>query len=219
MSHLITLGDGEVLDVSAWPLPEGVEDGVLNRSQLARAFSVTDNTITKWVSQGMPLLSEGQNGVAYEFQLSQCWAWKNARDEKARAAKLRGDQIAAQAMLGFRNLDADQEEEEGHLTADDIRKMSEAEYHRNRVAEQRGDLVRADRVRALFEESLVRIGTSLDTLPDFLEMKFGLTAEQVADVEQRTDQLRSKIRGALEEPLRRPGAELAIGERQGELGV
>ena len=219
MSHLITLGDGEVLDVSAWPLPEGVEDGVLNRSQLARAFSVTENTITKWVSQGMPLLSEGQNGVAYEFQLSQCWAWKNARDEKARAAKLRGDQIAAQAMLGFRNLDADQEEEEGHLTADDIRKMSEAEYHRNRVAEQRGDLVRADRVRALFEESLVRIGTSLDTLPDFLEMKFGLTAEQVADVEQRTDQLREKIRGDLEELLRRPGAVLAIGERQGELGI
>ena len=41
----------------------------------------------------------------------------------------------------------------------------------------------------------------------------------MADVEQRTDQLREKIRGDLEELLRRPGAVLAIGDRQGELGV
>ena len=219
VSHLITLADGEVLDVAAWPLPDGVEDGVLNRSQLARAFEVTENTVTKWMSQGMPVLSEGQNGIAYEFQLSQCWAWRAARADKLRSAKVRGDQIAAQAALAFRNLDDDQAEAEAGMSAADVRAWSEAEYARNRLAEQRGDLIRTDRVRAVFEESLVKIGNSLDTLPDFLEMKFGLSAEQVSQVVARTDELREDIKASLEDLVRRPGSVVAIGVRQGELSV
>ncbi|OJY35932.1 MAG: hypothetical protein BGP11_18465 [Rhodobacterales bacterium 65-51] len=219
VSDLITLSDGEVLDVSAWPLPDGVEDGVLNRGQLSRAFDVTENTITKWIGQGMPVLSEGQNGVSYEFRLSHCWAWRAARNEKIRAAKQRGDQIAAQAALAFRNLDDDQAEAEAGMSAADVRAWSEAEYARNRLAEQRGDLIRTDRVRAVFEESLVKIGNSLDTLPDFLEMKFGLSAEQVAQVVARTDELRDDIKAALEDLVRRPGSVVPISTRQGELSV
>ncbi|MDS9468614.1 terminase small subunit [Paracoccus sp. MBLB3053] len=219
MSQLVTLSDGEVLDVSAWPLPEGIEDGVLNRTQLARAFNVTENTITKWMAQGMPALSEGQNGVAYEFQLSHCHAWRQARDEKARALKLRGDQVAAQAALAFRNLDADQEEAEGWMSADELRKLSEAEYHRNRVAEQRGDLVRADRTRAVIEDVIVMVATSLETLPDYLEMKFGLSTEQVAEVVIRTDQLRDELKGKIEALLRRPASVVAIGSAQGEMAL
>lgn len=218
MSHLVTLSDGEVLDVSAWPLPDGSEDFVLNRTQLARAFNVTENTITKWMGQGMPALSEGQNGVAYEFQLSHCYAWRQARDEKVRSAKLRGDQVAAQAALAFRNLDADQEEAEGWMSADELRKLSEAEYHRNRVAEQRGDLIRADRTRAVIEDVIVMVATSLETLPDYLEMKFGLSTEQVAEVVVRTDQLRDEIKSKIEDLLRRPASVVPIGAgRQGEM--
>nr|WP_225612043.1 DUF1441 family protein [Paracoccus sp. PAR01] len=220
VSHLITLADGEVLDVSAWPLPDGVEDFVLNRSQLAKAFTVTENTITKWMGQGMPALSEGQNGVAYEFQLSHCHAWRQARDDKARHRKQRGDQIAAQAALAFRNLDADQEEAEAGLTAEEVRKWSQAEYERNRLAEQRGDLIRADRTRAVMEEVLVMTATSLETLPDYLEMKFGLSTEQVAQVVERTDQLRDEIKAKIDDLLRRPASVVAFGGgRQGEMDI
>lgn len=219
MLNLVTLASGEVLDVSAWPLPAGVEDGILNRTQLARAFSVSDNTITKWIAQGMPVLTEGQNGVSYEFRLSHCYAWRQERDQKARAEKARGDQVAAQAALAFRNLDADQEEAEGGLSADEVKKWSEAEYARNRLAEQRGDLVRADRVRAVMEEVLVIVGGSLDTLPDFMELNFSMTVEQVEKVEKRSNELRNDIRQRIEDMLRRPAIILPFGDRQSELDI
>lgn len=219
MLNLVTLASGEVLDVSAWPLPQGVEDGILNRAQLARAFSVSENTITKWMAQGMPVLSEGQNGVAYEFRLSHCYAWRQDRDQKARAEKARGDQVAAQAALAFRNLDADHEEAEGGLTADEVKKWSEAEYARNRLAEQRGDLVRADRVRVLMEEVMVMVGGSLDTLPDFIELHFSPTVEQVQMVEKRSDELRAKIRSQIEDLLQRSAVIVPIGGRQVEFDI
>lgn len=219
MADLITLADGGVLDVAAWPLPEGVEDGVLNRSQLARAFNVTENTITKWMGQGMPALSEGQNGVAYEFQLSHCHAWRQSRDEKARAAKARGDQLAVQAALAFRNLDSDQEEAEGSLTADELRKWSEAEYHRNRVAEQRGDLLRADAVRRLMEGLLVSVGNAFDTLPDWAEVNLGLSADQVALMQAQCDMARDELRRKIERDLVPTGAVVAFGSRQDELAL
>lgn len=219
MSETVTLVDGSVLDVVRFPLPDGVaDDGTpLNRAQLARALNVTENTVTKWLSQGMPALSVGQNGVAYEFRLSHCWAWRQARDEKVRDAKLRGDQLAAQAALAFRNLDDDHAEEEGGLTADDLRKWSEAEYHRNRVAEQRGDSVRADRTRALMEDLLVAFGTAMDNLPDFAEMNFGLSAAQVAQVESYCDQVREEARRMLEDRLDRGATVVAIAGTQSEM--
>lgn len=216
---IVTLADGGVLDVSAWPLPAGIDEGVLNRTQLAKAFSVTENTITKWVGQGMPVLSEGQNGVAYEFQLSHCYAWRQDRDERARALKQRGDQLATQAALAFRNLDADQAEAEGELTADDLRKWSEAEYHRNRVAEQRGDLVRAEGMRQLLEGMLVAFGGALDTLPDFAEANFGLTAEQVAQMQDRCDSVRIELRSLVERELLPVSVVMPFAGRQSEMSL
>ncbi|MGC9449675.1 hypothetical protein [Cereibacter johrii] len=214
MLTTVTLTDGSVLDLAAWPLPEGMEDGTLNRAQLARAFSVSENTITKWISQGMPVMSDGQNGVAYEFRLRHCYAWRMERDARARAAKAQGDRLAAQAALAFRNLDEDQAEEEAELTADDLKKWSEAEYHRNRVAEQRGDLVRAGRMRELLEELMVSFGNALDTLPDFCELNFSLSAEQVAKLQERCDAARIDARARIEAALLRPGEVVAMGAQK-----
>ncbi|SCY61728.1 terminase small subunit [Paracoccus tibetensis] len=215
----ITLADGSVLEVSRYPLPEGVEDDgtPLNRTQLARAFGVSENTVGKWAGQGMPALSAGQNGVAYEFSLAQCWAWKQDRDARLRSAKQRGDQLAAQAALAFRNLDEDQAEEEGELTAADLRQWSEAEYHRNRVAEQRGDLVRVDRMRTLIEDVFVTFGAEMDTLPDFAEMEFGLSPAQVAKMQERCDQMREEVRRQIEAVLGRSSVVRLA--RQGEMDL
>ncbi|WP_313350728.1 terminase small subunit [Paracoccus sp. (in: a-proteobacteria)] len=219
MSELLTLADGSVLDVARYPLPDGVvDDGTpLNRAQLAAAFSVSVNAVTDWVNKGMPVMVTGQNGVAYEFRLAHCWAWRQDRDDRTRAAKLRGDQLAAQAALAFRNLDDDQAEEEADLTADDLRKWSEAEYHRNRVAEQRGDLLRADRTRVLIEDLLVSFGTAMDNLPDFAEMNFGLTPAQVAQMQDYCDEVRGEARRLIEERIGRGGAVVALPGSQSEM--
>lgn len=221
MSHTITLADGSVLDVARYPLPDGVtDDGTpLNRAQLAAAFGVSVNAVTDWINKGMPALSTGQNGVAYEFRLAHCWAWRQSRDERVRAAKQRGDQLAAQAALAFRNLDEDQAEDEGTLTADDLRKWSEAEYHRNRVAEQRGDLVRADRMRTLIEDLIVTFGSAMDNLPDFAEMNFGLSAQQVSQLQDYCDELRLEVRRQIEGRVERGGAVVHMNDRQSELDL
>ncbi|WP_442772694.1 terminase small subunit [Paenirhodobacter enshiensis] len=217
----ITLEDGSLLDLGRWPLPEGVEDDgtPLNRVQLARAFGVSENTITKWVGLGMPVLSGGQNGVSYEFSLRQCHAWRQQREAKLQETKARGDQLAAQAALAFRNLDDDRAEEEAELTADDLRKWSEAEYHRNRVAEQRGDLVRVDRLRSALDDIFVTFGAAMETLPDFAEMEFGLSPDQVEKIKRRCDQTRDEVRRKIEALVERPGAVIALGTRQGELSL
>lgn len=221
MSQTITLADGSVLDVARYPLPDGVtDDGApLTRAQLATAFGVSANTITDWIAKGMPALSSGQNGVAYEFRLAHCWAWRQARDEHARAAKQRGDKLAAQAALAFRNLDDDQAEDEAALTADDLRKWSEAEYHRNRVAEQRGDLLRADRMRALIEDMIVTFGAAMDNLPDFAEMSFGLSAPQVAQLQNYCDELRLEVRRQVEGRVSQGGAVVPMSGPQPELDL
>lgn len=198
MSHLITLADGSVLDAARWPLPDGMQDGVLNRAQLAVAFTVSENTITKWMQQGMPVLSAGQNGVAYEFVLSHCHAWRMQREEALRRERARGDQLAAQAALAFRNLESDQAEEEATLTAKDVSEWAEAEYKRNRAAEQRGDLIRVDRVRQAVEEMLTAVRTAVYTLPDYAEREFGLTPGQVAKMQTRCDEVLVEMRNGIE---------------------
>lgn len=204
----VILPDGTMIRPEEFPLPEGVDDGLLNRVQLARAFSVSENTVSKWIAAGMPVESEGANGVAYEFRLSDCWAWKSGRDAAHRAARDRSDQIAAQAALAFRNLDGDQAEAEGALSAKELRELAEADYHRNRAAELRGELVRSDRVREAFEDIFVATRTSLTTVPDFAEAEFGLSNADVEKLQRRCDAVLVEIRQRIEETLRGRGGEI-----------
>lgn len=170
-----------------FPLPKGQADAVLNRSQLAVALNVSDNTITKYISRGMPVLTEGGNGREYEFQLSDCYAWRMSQDAEAQARKRAGDEAAAQLALLFRNDHEDGVSPSAGLTAEQIAAESDADYRRNRAAELRRELVRAHRVAELFEDVLVQFRTQITTLVDFAEIEFGLTPEQVTKLQARCD--------------------------------
>lgn len=170
---------------AAHPLPDGVEDVVVNRTQLGIALSVSENTISKYISQGLPVLTVGGNGKEYEFQLSDCYAWRCARDEDARTQKSAGDHAAAQLALTFRNHDDSETAPSSELTAKQIIEEAEADYKYQRAAEQRGELVRASRVRDLFEDTLVEFRTTITTVVDFAEMEFGLKPDQVDKLERR----------------------------------
>ncbi|MDP1620401.1 MAG: terminase small subunit [bacterium] len=219
MSSILTLADGVVIDLSHYPLPEGVDDDVpLNRTQLGRAFSVSENTITKWVALGMPVISAGQNGVAYEFRLSHCWAWKSWRDGETRATKERGDLVAQQASLRFRNRDDEDEEADRPMTAAEVRAEAEADYHRNRAAEQRGELMRTARVRVAIEDIIVAFGTAMDTLPDWAEMEFGLTPDQVQQLQDKADAIRQEARMLCERQVGARGV-VAFDSPQGQMAI
>lgn len=171
-----------------FPLPEEIADEVINRGQCARALDVTEPMITKYLEQGLPVLSRGSNGTAYEFQTSHVYAWKRARDEYLQERRDAAERASAQLALAFRGADADAEGEDVHvLTARQVREESEADFQRNRAAEYRGELVRAARVRVLFEEVLGEFRNQIVAVVDYCEMEFGLTSDQVAKLQRRCD--------------------------------
>ncbi|MBY6160024.1 terminase small subunit [Mameliella alba] len=168
------------------PLPEGIEDRVVNRKQCAQALNVSENIITKYLDQGLPVVSHGSNGQAYEFQLSEVYAWKMARDAELQRKRSEADRAAAQLALHFRGQDPD-EDDARILSADEIIKESRADYERNKAAELRGELVRAARVRQMFEDVLIEFRTQIVSLVDFAEMEFGLSPEEVRKMQVRCD--------------------------------
>src|SRR5688572_4390131 len=88
-------------DAASYPLPNGVTDAVLNRDQLARALGVSLPTIDRWIGDGMPMLQDGRNGRAYQFQLSACWAWKCGRDAEDKAADDAAEDAIRQLRLAL----------------------------------------------------------------------------------------------------------------------
>jgi phage terminase Nu1 subunit (DNA packaging protein) len=182
--------------VARFALPDGVQDAVVNRTQLGIALQVSENTVTKYVQAGMPAIQEGANGREWQFQLSECYAWRMWRDEEQRLRRAKSDEAAQQLSLLFRN--ADEDDHGPALTARQIEEESSAEIRRLEAARRRGDLVQAARMRALLEDLLVQFKTSIMTLTDFAEMEFDLTAEQVAKLEDRAAQTLLQARAEIE---------------------
>ena len=169
-----------------FPLPEGQTDMTVNRRQCATALDVSEPMITRYLEQGLPVLSRGSNGQAYEFQLSEVYAWKMWRDAAARKQDEAAEQAAMQMRMLFRN-DDDEESGAGTLTAQEIAQEADADYKRNKAAELRGELTRTSRVREVFEEVLVEFRNQVTTLVDFAEMEFSLAPDQVEKMQRRCD--------------------------------
>lgn len=171
-----------------WPLPDGIEDRSLNMGQCAKALDVSVPMITRYLDHGLPVLERGSNGQAYKFQASEVWAWKQTRDADQAAEKAAADRAAAQMALEFRNPDDDDRDPDRPvMSAKEIMEESKADYEWNKARELRGDLVRADKVRRLFETVLAEARTQFVSLVDFAEMEFGLTPDQVRTLQTRVD--------------------------------
>ncbi|MBR9893322.1 terminase small subunit [bacterium] len=169
-----------------FPLPEGQTDITVNRRQCATALDVSEPMITRYLDQGLPVLSRGSNGQAYEFQLSEVYAWKMSRDAEVRRQDEAAEQAAMQMRLLFRN-DGEDDDGAGALTAQEIAQEADADYKRNKAAELRGELTRTARVREVFEEVLVEFRNQVTTLVDFAEMEFSLKPDQVEKMQRRCD--------------------------------
>lgn len=216
----ITLQDGTSLDVSQYPLPEDIDpDLTCNRGDLAKVFGKTPATISEWVSRGMPVETEGHNGVAYEFRVSHCWAWRCHDQQMSQARAAEKNAQIGQAALAFRNLEEDNASGEV-MTARQIAEEAEADYKRQRAAEQRGDLLRRHLVEELFERILVAYRNKNTAAVDFAEIEFGLSAEEVEKLQGFMDQVIVQARIELEGLVRPRGDVSALhpGE-QDEMGL
>ncbi|MEP1612674.1 MAG: hypothetical protein ABJL72_12230 [Roseobacter sp.] len=158
------------------PLPEGVPDALVNKSQLEIGLGVSQTTISTWLRRPenpLPFESAGANGRSYQFRLSIAYAWMRQMRADEESARAQGDAAAQQlqlSLLGGETATATN----GKMTLSDQRKVMELELIRTSAARERGELVRRDDVVTAFENVFASIRDALDALPDRLGRELGL---------------------------------------------
>lgn len=92
----------------------------VNKAELARIFGVSEPTVSKWIADGVPIETKGDNGVAYEFDPEKVKAWKDEREERARQAE--ADREREISRMQSELFGADQQLAPEGLSQDDIGK-------------------------------------------------------------------------------------------------
>jgi phage terminase Nu1 subunit (DNA packaging protein) len=169
---------------------------LLNRAQIAQIFNVSENTIDKWRSKGMPVEIEGGNGVAYGFLFSECKAWFDETQSRAAAEKRAADDFVAQQRMAF--LGIDKQDQKAGLSPAQMRELAQAELVWMQAAERRRSLVQVDEIVELLDLVFSEVRAALDGQPDWLEREFSLTGEDVERVVTYNDGVLLMIRDAIE---------------------
>ena len=174
----------------------GGAEPLLNRAQIAQIFNVSENTIDKWRSKGMPVEVEGGNGTPYGFKFSDCKAWYDEAQATAAAEKKAADDFVAQQRMAF--LGIDRKDEKAGLTPTQMRDLAQAELVWMQAAERRRALIQADEVIELLDTIFGEMRAGLDNLPDWLEREYSLTGDQVERVVSYCDGILRAISVAIE---------------------
>ncbi|HEY4774077.1 MAG TPA: terminase small subunit [Xanthobacteraceae bacterium] len=159
------------------PLPDGVDDAVLNRGQLARALDVSEPTLDRWIADGMPVVEGGGNGRPYKFQLSACWAWKCARDDDEMFASEQAERAVQQMRLAL--IGGSVGDSERALSAKQRAELYEAEYRWMQAAQLRGELAPVKQVAEIIEEVFALIRDAVTALPDRLQRECNLKGREI----------------------------------------
>ncbi|GGA23988.1 terminase small subunit [Neptunicoccus cionae] len=170
---------------------------LLNRGQIAQCFNVSENTINKWVSKGMPVETEGGNGVAYEFRFSECELWFKEAQQAAAAEKAAANEFVAQRRMEF--LGVEKTDARAGFTPAQMRELAQAELVWMQAAKQRGALVPTDEMVELLDTVFSEMRAGLDGLPDWLEREFSLSGEGVAAVIKYNDGILRAVQHAIKE--------------------
>ncbi|MEM9782803.1 MAG: terminase small subunit [Pseudomonadota bacterium] len=177
------LTDAEAAAIAAHPLPDGVPDAIVNLYQLADALDVSGNTITAWRREGMPVEAEGTNGRSYQFRLSLCFAWRQARDGAEQAARAHAEDATQQLRLALIGDQAGAAQRAG-LSPKEQRELMALEVEWLNAARRRREVIDADDVAEGVEAVLGAIRDALDALPDRAARELALSPVQ-ADALQR----------------------------------
>lgn len=189
MPDLRELTEDEAELVAAHPLPKGVPDALVNKSQLEVGLGVSGTTISNWLRRAdnpLPFEDAGTNGRSYQFRLSVAYAWMKAMRAEEESAKAAGDAATAQlsmALLGGESAAG----APGKMSLADQRKLLELEALRRVEATNRRALVWHDDVAEAFEAYNSTIRDALDALPDKLARVLGLEGRDLEKIEQVCD--------------------------------
>nr|WP_233487506.1 terminase small subunit [Thalassovita gelatinovora] len=149
----------------------------LNRGQIALCFDVSENTIDKWIRKGMPVATQGGNGVAYGFYLSDCKAWRDRELATERESQAAADLFVQQERARFLNVGSGQHR--AAMSPAQQKELAQAELLHMQASQKRRSLVHVEEMVELVDTILGEFRAGLDGLPDWMEREFGLSPEQV----------------------------------------
>ncbi|MBO6759286.1 MAG: DUF1441 family protein [Roseibium sp.] len=192
------------VDKSRYPLPEGAVDGVLNRQGLAKALETSVNTIDRWREDGMPVAREGTNGQSYEFQLSDCWAWKCAREQAERDKAAENEDVIRKMRLALTG--GSSGDSEMSLSPKARRELYAAENEYLEMCRRKGELIPQQDVFDLLDHILSSVRRAVTGLPDRLSRDAGLTGRQTEQAVAASDDLLRELHQTLEERVADFGA-------------
>jgi len=146
-----------------------------------------------------PLVSRGTNGVAYEIELEEAFAFvRGLEAEKRAVAESRNAEIR---QLGLELLGEDAASASGNqsmLSSEDRKRLLEEELAAIRVAEKRRELVRKGPVIAAVGELVLYIAEKQKTLADRLGKRAHAPREVLAALDRLIDQDRREIAARME---------------------
>ena len=136
-----------------------------------------------------PIVARGSNGVAYEIELDQAFAFvRGLEEEKRKAVDARNAQIR---QLGFELLGDDAASAgvaPSMLSSADRKQILEEELAAIRVGERRRELVRKGPVIAATGDLVLFIADRLKTLPDRLGKRTHVSREVLAALDRLIEQ-------------------------------
>ena len=162
--------------VKLHPLPDGVQDAVLNRAELAEFLNTSPNTVSQWLRDGLPALRMGTNGQAYEFKASQCWAWKKHRDALDQAERTTAQEAITAIRLhltggkGGDSIEA--------LPPKERREIYELQAAHEKWLRERNQTLPREEVEDLVEQLMRLFRDGVTAFADMMERRAKLSPEQ-----------------------------------------
>lgn len=163
-----------------FPLPDGIADAVLNKTQLARALDTSEPTLDRWIADGMPVLETGSNGRSYQFQLSHCFAWRQGRVAEKYAADEKAERAVRQMRLALVG-GAIGDSERG-LPPKERAELYLAETRWMEMARTRGELVPYGEVVDVLDKLMSLVRAAIEGMPDRIKREAELSQAQLHTV-------------------------------------
>lgn len=180
-----------------FPLPDGVPDAELNKTECAEFMGVSLPTVEAWIRAGMPVIEEGTNGKAWRIQASEVWAWREAQ-RRAELTRRSEAQAAIEAMrlklIGGKSGDTMR-----GLPPKERQAIYAAEATHEQLKRERNITLLRQDVEDAFADMLSLVRDSVTAFPDRLEREASLNAAQVNVAISLGDELLEELAKRMQE--------------------
>lgn len=137
---------------------------IVNKTQLTNIFGVTLRTIQNWQNEGLPSLTEGQQGTPNQYNTGDCIKWYVEREIDRRFKRSGDDKLDSDAELArLRHHQADKTEMEAALL--------------------KGTLLRADEVMTNLVEQDRKVASAILALPTRLA-QVAIATDDIKEIEK-----------------------------------